>query len=162
MNFSSVFVFFCVGFVFFIPINDFLTFFDTFRKSIDNNEVEEKVGIIKRQLNSDRREVQAFASATARKYSELLRVEIFHLVDQGVVDGELLSNAFTEYQSQYATEAMDEVYEKFSIIWDNLKAKLEELDENMARLSALITCQDQAAALSELYAAANNWINISR
>ena len=56
-------------------------------------EVEEKVGIIKRQLNSDRREVQTFASATARKYSELLRVEIFHLVDQGVVDGELLANA---------------------------------------------------------------------
>lgn len=42
------------------------------------------------------------------------------------------------------------------------KDKLEELDENMARLSALIECQDQAAALSELYAAANNWINISR
>ena len=96
-------------------------------------EVEEKVGIIKRQLNSDRREVQAFASATARKYSELLRVEIFHLVDQGVVDGELLSNAFTEYQSQYATEAMDEVYEKFSTIWENLKAKLEELDDILKR-----------------------------
>lgn len=96
-------------------------------------EVEEKVGIIKRQLNSDRREVQTFASATARKYSELLRVEIFHLVDQGVVDGELLANAFTEYQSQYATEAMDEVYEKFSTIWENLKAKLEELDDILKR-----------------------------
>ena len=96
-------------------------------------QVEESVSAIKRQLKSDRREVQAFASATARKYSELLRVEIFHIVDQGVVDGELLSNAFTEYQSQYATEAMDEVYEKFSIIWDNLKAKLEELDDILLR-----------------------------
>ena len=61
-----------------------------------SNEVEESVSVIKRQLNSDRREIQTFASATARKYSELLRVEIFRLVDRGVVDGELLSNAFTE------------------------------------------------------------------
>ena len=60
-------------------------------------------------------------------------MEIFHLVDQGVVDGELLANAFTEYQSQYATEAMDEVYEKFSTIWENLKAKLEELDDILKR-----------------------------
>lgn len=77
-------------------------------------EVEESVGAIKRQLESDRREVQSFATATARKYSELLRVEIFRLVDRGVVDGELLSNAFSEYQSQYATDAMDEVYEKLA------------------------------------------------
>lgn len=96
-------------------------------------EVEEIATSIKRQLNSDRREVQSFASATARKYSELLRTEVFHLVDQGVVDGDLLSNAFTDYQSQYATEAMDEVYEKLSTIWDNLKAKLEELDDILQR-----------------------------
>ncbi len=42
------------------------------------------------------------------------------------------------------------------------KDKLEELDENLARLSALVSCQDQSSALSELYAAANNWRNISR
>ena len=98
-----------------------------------SNEVEENVSVIKRQLNSDRREIQTFASATARKYSELLRVEIFRLVDRGVVDGELLSNAFTEYQSQYATEAIDEVYEKFADIWENLKSKLEELDDILQR-----------------------------
>ena len=96
-------------------------------------EVEESVGAIKRQLESDRREVQSFATATARKYSELLRVEIFRLVDRGVVDGELLSNAFSEYQSQYATDAMDEVYEKLATIWENLKSKLEELDDLLQR-----------------------------
>ena len=68
-----------------------------------------------------------------RKYSELLRVEIFRLVDRGVVDGELLSNAFSEYQSQYATDAMDEVYEKLATIWENLKSKLEELDDLLQR-----------------------------
>ena len=104
---------------------------DRFRSA--SYEVEESVSAIKRQLNSDRREIQAFASATARKYSELLRVEIFRLVDRGVVDGELLSNAFAEYQSQYATEAMDEVYEKFASIWENLKSKLEELNDILQR-----------------------------
>ena len=51
----------------------------------------------------------------------------------GVVDGELLSNAFSEYQSQYATDAMDEVYEKLATIWENLKSKLEELDDLLQR-----------------------------
>ena len=96
-------------------------------------EVEESVSAIKRQLNSDRREVQAFASATARTYSELLRTEVFRLVDQGVVDGELLSDAFAKHQSQYASDAMNEVYEKLSTIWENLKSKLEELDGTLQR-----------------------------
>lgn len=115
--------------------DELLATMETEKKRFESvsNEVEESVSVIKRQLNSNRREIQTFASATARKYSELLRVEIFRLVDRGVVDGELLSNAFTEYQSQYATEAMDEVYEKFANIWDNLKSKLEELDDILQR-----------------------------
>lgn len=92
-------------------------------------EIEEKVGAIKRQLQSDQRKVQSFATTTARKYSEKLRHDIYQQVDQGIVDGELLSNAFTDYQSQYATEAMDEVHEKFEAIWEELKSKLEELDD---------------------------------
>ena len=92
-------------------------------------EIEEKVGGIKRQLQSDQRKVQSFATETATKYSNLLRTEIHRLVDQGIVDGEHLTNAFANFQSQYATEAMDEVYEKFAAIWEKLKSKLEELDD---------------------------------
>ena len=92
-------------------------------------EIEEKVGGIKRQLQSDQRKVQSFATETATKYSNLLRTEIHRLVDQGIVDGEHLTNAFANFQSQYATEAMDEVYEKFANIGDKLKSKLEELDD---------------------------------
>ena len=39
--------------------------------------------------------------------------------------------------------------------------KMEELDENMARLEALIRMRDPAGALSELLAAENNWVHIS-
>lgn len=92
-------------------------------------EIEEKVGGIKRQLQSDQRKVQSFATETATKYSNLLRTEIHRLVDQGIVDGEHLTNAFANFQSQYATEAMDEVYETFANIGDKLKSKLEELDD---------------------------------
>lgn len=97
------------------------------------HEAEELVGAIRRQLNSDRREVRSFASATARKYAELLRTEVFMLIDKGVVDGDLLSNAFSEYQSQYAAEAMDAVYEKFSSLWENLKNKQNSLEDFMQR-----------------------------
>lgn len=92
-------------------------------------EIEEKVGGIKRQLQSDQRKVQSFATETATKYSNLLRAKIHRLVDQGIVDGDPLTNAFANLQSQYATEAMDEVYEKFAAIWEKLKSKLEELDD---------------------------------
>ena len=92
-------------------------------------EIEEKVGGIKRQLQSDQRKVQSFATETATKYSNLLRTEIHRLVDQGIVDGEHLTNAFANFQSQYATEAIDEVYETFANIGDKLKSKLEELDD---------------------------------
>ena len=92
-------------------------------------EIEEKVGGIKRQLQSDQRKVQSFATETATKYSNLLRTEIHRLVDQGIVDGEHLTNAFANFQSQYATEAMDEVHEKFEAIWEELKSKLQELDD---------------------------------
>ena len=92
-------------------------------------EIEEKVGGIKRQLQSDQRKVQSFATETATKYSNLLRTKIHRLVDQGIVDGEHLTNAFANFQSQYATEAMDEVHEKFEAIWEELKSKLEELDD---------------------------------
>ena len=84
---------------------------------------------IKRQLQSDQRKVQSFATETATKYSNLLRAKIHRLVDQGIVDGDPLTNAFANLQSQYATEAMDEVYEKFAAIWEKLKSKLEELDD---------------------------------
>ncbi len=92
-------------------------------------EIEEKVGGIKRQLQSDQRKVQSFATTTARKYSEKLRHNIYQKVDRGIVDGDLLTSAFVDLQSQYATEAMDEVHEKFEAIWEELKSKLEELDD---------------------------------
>lgn len=43
-------------------------------------EIEEKVGAIKRQLQSDQRKVQSFATTTARKYSEKLRHDIYDIV----------------------------------------------------------------------------------
>ena len=92
-------------------------------------EIEEKVGGIKRQLQSDQRKVQSFATETATKYSNLLRTKIHRLVDRGIVDGDLLTKVFVNLQSQYATEAMDEVHEKFEAIWEELKSKLEELDD---------------------------------
>lgn len=93
------------------------------------SEIEETVGKIKRQLNVDQREVQSFAAELGKKYINLLRVEVFRLIDKGIVDGERLSSAFSDYQSQYATEALNEVYEKFEQLWENLKTMFDQLDE---------------------------------
>lgn len=98
-----------------------------------NEEITDIVDSIKRQLNKDHRDIQVFASETARNYTELLRVELFRLIDKGVVDGDLLSNAFSEYQSQYATDALDVVYERFEQLAENLKSKLEMLDSVLER-----------------------------
>ena len=93
------------------------------------SEIEETVGKIKRQLNVDQREVQSFAAELGKKYTNLLRVEVFRLIDKGIVDGERLSSAFSDYQSQYAAEALNEVYEKFEQLWENLKTMFDQLDE---------------------------------
>lgn len=94
-----------------------------------SNEIEETVCSIKRQMKADKRALRVFATDLAKKYAELLRVEIFRLVDQGVVDGPLLSDAFSEYQTQYATEAMDEAYEELTTLWERLKEKVDKFDE---------------------------------
>ena len=98
-------------------------------------EIEEKMNAVKLQLDRDKRAVRHFSAEIALKYGELLRTEIFHLIDQSVVDGSHLSTAFNNYQTQYASDAMDEVYEEFSKLWDNLQKELEELGEILNRES---------------------------
>ena len=98
-----------------------------------SREIEDKVSSIKRHLDKDKRTVRRFASDTALKYTELLRTELYHLIDQGVVDGSHLTTAFCDYQTQYATAAMDAVYEEFSNLWDNMKEELEELEDILNR-----------------------------
>lgn len=106
---------------------------DAFEQS--SQEIEEFVDEIRRQLNADKRTVRGFAGEMSQKYAELLRTELFHLIDQGVVDGEQLSSAFTDYQVAYGSDALDEVYEKFTELWDALCEKFEVLNEILNRES---------------------------
>lgn len=106
---------------------------DAFEQS--SQEVEEFVGEIRQQFNADKRTVHRFAGEISKKYAELLRTELFHLIDQGVVDGEQLSAAFTDYQVAYGSDALDEMYEKFTGLWDALRERFEALNDILARES---------------------------
>ncbi|MBD5133062.1 MAG: hypothetical protein HDT38_01105 [Clostridiales bacterium] len=115
----------------------------------NNLEIDTLVEEIQHQLSTDKRKVRNFAGDLSRKYSELLRTELFYLIDQGIVDGEKLSNAFTDYQVQYGSDALDEVYEKFSELWEELSRKFEVLSvilnrENMNSPSASAFNKTQA------------------
>lgn len=120
---------------------------DAFERT--SREIEDTVDEIRQQLSRDKRTVRSFAGEISEKYAELLRAELFHLIDQGVVDGDQLSTAFTDYQVTYGSDALDEVYEKFSGLWDTLSQKLETISviltrESMASPGAGVFNKDQA------------------
>lgn len=50
------------------------------------------------------------------KDSELLRVKVFDLIDNGVVDGKLLYDASLKMETEYAAQALDEMYEKVKLL----------------------------------------------
>lgn len=120
---------------------------DSFERT--SREIEDTVDEIRRQLGEDRRTVRSFAGEISEKYAELLRTELFHLIDQGVVDGDQLSTAFTDHQVTYGSNALDEVYEKFAELWDALSQKLETISviltrESMTSPGADVFNKDQA------------------
>ncbi len=100
-----------------------------------SREIETLADEIQLQLRRHNRTVRDFAGADSRKYSELLRAEVFQLVDQGVVDGEQLSAAFTDHQVECGRDALDEVYDKFSELWAGLSEKMDALGEALERES---------------------------
>lgn len=96
-------------------------------------EIEHIVNDIKNQISKYKREVKSFAKEISLNKTGLLRTELSHLIDNGIVDGERLLNAFHDYQISYGGDACDEAYEKIYQICEKLQYEFEAIEGIMIK-----------------------------
>ena len=78
-------------------------------------------------IERNRKIVRRFADSVATEKTNRLRAEMFHLIDEGLVDGEKLDTAFTNFQENYMAEVCDEVFTKMSSISEELEEEYNKL-----------------------------------
>lgn len=100
-----------------------------------SSDIHEKVRSIRKAARDARNELQEFAENAAAEYSKRLRAELFHLIDEGIVDGEQLRQAFTDYQTQYSDEAIDATYNKYIEVCEPIGKELEHLQDILQKES---------------------------
>ena len=98
-----------------------------------SDQLDDKIRSIHRKARAAERQARQCSAKTARKYSELLRVKVFDLIDNGVVDGKLLYDASLKMETEYAAQALDEMYEKVEELWQPLKEELKEFEQILQR-----------------------------
>ena len=98
-----------------------------------SDQLDDKIRSIHRKARAAERQARQSSAKIARKYSELLRVKVFDLIDQGVVDGELLYDASLKMETEYTAQALDEMYEKVEELWQPLEEELKEFEQILQR-----------------------------
>lgn len=98
-----------------------------------SDQLDDKIRTIHRKARAAERQARQSSAKIARKYSELLRVKVFDLIDQGVVDGELLYDASLKMETEYTAQALDEMYEKVEELWQPLEEELKEFEQILQR-----------------------------
>lgn len=82
-------------------------------------------------VHSEKDRADIFAGELARMAAENLRADIRKLIDSGVVDGEQLTEAFSDYQEKYLLDAIEQHYDFMSQLTYELGKKLEVLSEKI-------------------------------
>ncbi|WP_373897754.1 dynamin family protein [Haloimpatiens sp. FM7315] len=109
---------------------------------INTKKLEAQVEEIIEFLEEKEDEVESFAKTESKKCVENIRREIFRVIDSGVVDGEMLTEAFTNYQEQYFSDVMSAYYDLSQNIIFEISELMEELSktvkfENSVSIAAL-------------------------
>ncbi|GKU25198.1 dynamin family protein [Clostridium folliculivorans] len=112
------------------------------RNACDKEEEDFKVNTKKLQaqieeiedfLDEKEDEVSTFVKKQAKKCVENIRSEVFRVVDSGVVDGQLLTDTFTDYQQQYFSEVLNDYFDFTQNIIYEISELLEEIS-NIVKL----------------------------
>ena len=120
---------------------------ETFK--LNTKKLEKKVEEIEEFLDDKEYEVKEFAKEQAKICTENIRSNIFRLIDNGVVDGSMLTEAFDNFQHQYISDVINEFFDLKENITDELIDMVEELDniikiENELSISSLNFSNGQA------------------
>ncbi len=100
-----------------------------FEKS--TNEIKVIINDLVECVNTEKDKSNIFISELSKTAAENLRVDICKLIDCGIVDGEQLTDAFSDYQENYMLDAIEQHYDFMSQITYELSKKLEILAEKI-------------------------------
>ena len=99
---------------------------DNFKNN--NKKLCELAEKIENFLFDEEERVNKFAKEQSRVCCENIRSNIYRIIDNGVVDGEQLTEAFKNYQEQYLDDVINNFYDLSTEIIDNLTDMLVEVE----------------------------------
>ncbi len=98
---------------------------EQFQKATD--EIYDNMSSLDELILSLKVKARHFARDISVKKSELLRVDMDRIIDGGVVDGNNLSQAFSDNQLLYGSEACDEAYNELQKYNEEIQQYVDEL-----------------------------------
>ena len=101
--------------------------FDTATK-----EMQQLVDDVLECVKDEKKKADDFARKLAKESAESLRADTHKLIGSGIVDGELLTEAFSDYQEKYLLDAVEQHYDYMNTMTYELGKKLEVLAERIS------------------------------
>lgn len=96
------------------------------------NEIRQLVDDVLECVEDEKNKADIFAGKLAKESAENLRADTHNLIDNGIVDGEQLTEAFSDYQEKYLLDAVEKHYDYMNKMTHELGKKLEVLAEKIS------------------------------
>ena len=96
------------------------------------NEMQHLVDDVLECVEDEKNKADVFAGKLAKESAESLRADTHKLIDSGIVDGEQLTEAFSDYQEKYLLDAVEQHYDYMNTMTYELSKKLEVLAEKIS------------------------------
>lgn len=96
------------------------------------NEIQRLVDDVLECVESEKNKADIFARKLAKESAESLRADTHKLIDNGIVDGEQLTEAFSDYQEKHLLDAVEQNYDYMNTLTYELGKKLEVLSEKIS------------------------------
>lgn len=95
------------------------------------NEIQGTVDKLLEYVEDEKTKARRFAKNVSKIAAENLRADTRRLIDNGIVDGEQLTEAFSDYQEKYLLDAIEQNYDYMNNMTYELCNMLEELSEKI-------------------------------
>ena len=96
------------------------------------NEIQKLVDDVLECVEDEKNKADIFAGKLAKESAECLRADTHKLIGSGIVDGEQLTEAFSDYQEKYLLDAVEQHYDYMNTMTYELGKKLEVLAEKIS------------------------------
>lgn len=95
------------------------------------NEIQQLVDDLLECVDEEKNKADIFVGELSRTSAENLRADIRKLIDSGIVDGDQLTEAFSDYQEKYLLDAVEQHYDYMNTMTYEFEKKLEVLSEKI-------------------------------